>query len=207
MIEAVQKNCLGNGSALWPRSFSVRIKIANPLQTASRLTWSFARDHGIVFSKQIGHVQRSLGVPVWAILANAVVVFIMGCIYLGSTIAFNAVVGTSLILMHIGIAIPVLFLMLKGRSREYLPSKGHFYWGAAGWLFNFVTVAWAFIILIFYCFPPTNPTSGGTMNYASAVLGVMLLFGIINWFIYARKRYTEPRIDLVKLARLEDRGL
>jgi choline transport protein len=175
------------------------------IQTASRLTWSFARDEGLVFSKQLGHIHPSLGVPVWALLANAFVVFIMGCIYLGSTVAFNAIVGTCLILMHLSIAVPVLLLMLRRRDPAYLPAKGHWNMGAFGWFFNFWSVAWALIILVFYCFPSAKPVSGSTMNYASAVLGVMFLFGVINWFVYAKRHFTEPKIDLAKLARLEEK--
>ena len=165
-------------------------------QTASRLTWSFARDRALVFSGRIGRIHPTLGVPVWALLANALVVFIMGCIYLGSTTAFNAIVGTSLILMHMTIAIPIALLMLSGRDHRFLPEKGHWNMGTAGWFFNFMSVAWALLVLVFYCFPSTNPTSGSGMNYASVVLAVMALFAVINWFAYANRRYEGPRVNL-----------
>ncbi|RMZ89891.1 hypothetical protein DV736_g2869, partial [Chaetothyriales sp. CBS 134916] len=173
------------------------------IQTSSRLTWSLARDGGLVFSERLSHVHQGLGVPVWALLANAFAVFVMGCIYLGSTVAFNAIVGTCLILMHLTIAIPIIFLMYQRRAAHFLPRKGHWNMGTFGWLANFWSVAWAFIILVFYCFPTTTPTTGSEMNYASAVLAVMFIFGVINWFAYARTHFTEPRINLEKLAQLE----
>jgi choline transport protein len=174
-------------------------------QTSSRLTWSFARDGGLVFSGKIGHVHRGLAVPVWALLLNALVVFIMGCIYLGSQVAFNAIVGTALILMHISIALPLLFLMTSGRPARFLPQKGHWNLGVLGWVANFVAVAWALIILVFYCFPTTNPTSGSTMNYASAVLAVFALVAVANWLVYARRNYKGPTIDLKRLEKLTER--
>lgn len=174
-------------------------------QTSSRLTWSFARDGGLIFSSKIGHVHQGLAVPVWALLVNAVVVFIMGCIYLGSQVAFNAIIGTSLILMHISIALPLLFLMTSGRPERYLPRKGHWNLGAFGWVVNFFAVAWAAVILVFYCFPTTNPTTGDAMNYASAVLGVFVLVALLNWFLYARKHYRGPTVDMAKLERLTER--
>ena len=173
------------------------------IQTASRLTWSFARDGGLIFSKQLGHCHEGLGVPLWALLANAVVVFIMGCIYLGSTVAFNAIVGTCLILMHLNIAVPIFFLMLSGRNPRYLPKKGHWNMGMLGWLYNGISVVWAVIVLIFYCFPTATPVTGSTMNYAAAVLATMFLFSVINWFVWAKKNFTEPKIDLARLERLE----
>lgn len=175
-------------------------------QTSSRLSWSFARDGGLIFSKQIGHVSPSLGVPVWALLFNAFVVFVMGCIYLGSQVAFNAIVGTCLILMHLSIAIPIVFLMVSGRAQRFLPRKGHWNMGAFGWLFNFFTVGWSLITLIFYCFPTTNPTTSGMMNYAVAVLAVFMLCAVVNWFVYANRRYQGPKIDMAKLELLTARA-
>ena len=129
----------------------------------------------------------------------------MGCIYLGSTVAFNAIVGTCLILMHLNIAVPLVFLMMSGRSERFLPKKGHWNMGVLGWVFNAISVGWAFIVLIFFCFPTTTPTTGSMMNYASAVLAVMFLFSVINWFVWARKNFTEPKIDLKKLEMLTAR--
>lgn len=175
-------------------------------QTSSRLTWSFARDNGLILSKQIGHIHPKLGVPVWALLLNAFVVFVMGCINLGSNLVFNAIIGTCLILMHTSIAIPIFFVMLSGRSSSFLPKKGHWNMGALGWVFNFFTVAWAGLIAVFYCFPATNPTTSGTMNYASAVLAVFAFCAAVNWFVYARKRYEGPKIDMQKLEQLTQRA-
>ena len=171
-------------------------------QTSSRLTWSFARDHGLIFSKQLSQISPRLGVPVWALLFNCFVVFVMGCIYLGSPTAFNAIVGTCMILMHVSIAFPIFFLMLSRRAPEYLPRKGHWNMGALGWVANFFAVIWAPLVAVFYCFPTTNPTTTGSMNYASAVLAVFGACAVINWFVYARKRYQGPRIDMQKLQRL-----
>lgn len=161
-------------------------------QTASRLTWSFARDNGLVFAKQIGTIHPSLGVPVYALCFNSAIVFIIGCIYLGSTTAFNSIIGTCLIVMHVSIAIPVFFLMMSRRDKSIVGgNKWHM--GAAGWLVNGISIAWTVLISIFYCFPAGRPVSGSTMNYASAVLGVFALLGAVNWFVFARGRFEGPR--------------
>ena len=93
--------------------------------------------------------------------------------------------------------------MWRRRAARFLPEKNagsgfNFNFGLLGWFFDFITVAWAIIILIFYCFPTTNPTTGSAANYAAAVLFVMAMFGLLNWFIYARKHYTGPKVDLEK---------
>lgn len=54
-------------------------------QTASRLTWSLARDNSLVFSSILSRVHPTLQVPVWALVANFVVIFMTGLIYVGSS--------------------------------------------------------------------------------------------------------------------------
>jgi choline transport protein len=175
-------------------------------QTASRLTWSFARDRGLVCSGAIGTIHPALGVPVWALIANAFVVFIIGCIYLGSTAAFNATVATSIILMHMSFAIAAGLKMLRRRAPQFLPQRNtRWTWnlGKLGWLIDSITVAWGLVTLIFYSFPTSNPTTASGANYAAAVLAVMALFAVINWFIYAKKHYHGPRVNLERFRELK----
>lgn len=134
-------------------------------QTASRLTWSFARDNALIGSKFIGHIHSSLNVPVWALLANNAVVFIIGCIFLGSSTAFNAFIGTGLVLQQVTYAIPAALLMYRGRSSNFLPVNRPFkLYGPIGWIVNFFTVAFAIVVLIFYNFPVVLPVTGSNMS-------------------------------------------
>ena len=134
-------------------------------QTASRLTWSFARDNALLGSKFMGTIHPSLGVPVWALLANALVVFIIGCIFLGSSTAFNAFIGTSLILQQVTYAIPAALLMYRKRSHSFLPIDRPFkLYSPIGWLVNIVTVVFAIIVVIFYNFPVILPVVGSNMS-------------------------------------------
>ncbi|EXJ79521.1 hypothetical protein A1O3_07800 [Capronia epimyces CBS 606.96] len=164
-------------------------------QTASRLTWAFARDNGLVFSKHLGRVSKRLQVPVWAIIVNGVVVFIMGCIYLGSSTAFNALIGTGLVIGQFTYAIPAALLLYHKRSSAVLPPGRYFKLpGVFGWICNILTVTWAVIVLIFFDFPTSLPVTGSTMNYTCVVLGCMAFFGLINWFVHAKRHYHGPRL-------------
>lgn len=136
--------------------------------------------------------------PVWGLFANAFVVFIIGCVYLGSTTAFNAIIGSCLVLMHVSIAIPIAFLMLRGRHSSSLPQKNGSS-GILGWAFNAGAVGWATVVTIFYCFPFSVPATSGSMNYACAVLAIMAVFGTLTWFIYANKHYEGPQVNLERL--------
>ena len=163
-------------------------------QTASRLCWSMARDNALVGSKWLGRIHPRFGVPVWALIANACVVFVIGCIFLGSTTAFNAMIGTGLILQQTSYAFPAALLMYRKRSKVYLPNGRYFKLGFFGWIANAMTVAFALLVVIFFNFPSIQPVEAGNMNYACAVLGAMAIFTIANWFGYAKKRYHGPRL-------------
>lgn len=54
-------------------------------QTASRLTWSFARDEALFFSSRLSKIHPSLGVPVLALILNGILVLLVGIVYIIST--------------------------------------------------------------------------------------------------------------------------
>lgn len=55
------------------------------LQTASRLTWAFARDNAIIFSGALSKVHPTLDVPLNAIILDAALIAVCGCIFLASS--------------------------------------------------------------------------------------------------------------------------
>ncbi|EMD96775.1 hypothetical protein COCC4DRAFT_62273 [Bipolaris maydis ATCC 48331] len=177
------------------------IAVAGCQQTASRLTWSFARDSGLVASSKIARIDGRWQVPVWALYVNGVMTFLIGCVYLGSSTAFNAFIGTGLILQLVTFAFPAALLLLTGRPKRFLPPTRTFGLPSAfGWVANVFTVAFALFCLVFYCFPPARPVTASNMNYAPAVLVVIGIFIVANWFLHARKHYHGPQLeDLVAL--------
>lgn len=136
------------------------------LQTASRLTYSFARDDALIGASQLRRVHSSLGVPVWALCANAVAVALIGFIYLGSTNAFNSIVSSGIILQHLSFGFPAALLLYNCRSEEFLPQKRTFKLDrlGLGWVANTLTVLLAVVALVFYCFPVEMPVSVENMS-------------------------------------------
>ncbi|KAF4781691.1 hypothetical protein HER10_EVM0002060 [Colletotrichum scovillei] len=172
------------------------------LQTASRLTWAFARDNAIVFSPFLCKIHPEMGVPVNALLVNWALIFALGCIFLASSTAFNALVATGLILQQVSFAFPAA-LALYHRSqggtafRRVLPRRKFSMPPLIGAAANILTIVLGLLALVFYDFPVVMPVSASNMNYACVVLGVMGLFSVANWFGYANKRYRGPRLNSV----------
>jgi choline transport protein len=61
------------------------------MTTSSRMTWAFARDNGIPFSPFFAKVHPTLDLPLNALILTTALVVIFGCIFLGSSSAFNAI--------------------------------------------------------------------------------------------------------------------
>jgi choline transport protein len=134
-------------------------------QTASRLTWSFARDNALFGSSWLGKIDSKQQVPIAALVFNCAIMFIIGCIYLGSTSAFNAFIGTGLILQHLTYAFPAALLMMRGRSSTWLPESRSFRMPPVlGWAANITTVLFAIFVLVFYDFPTALPVTGSNMS-------------------------------------------
>ncbi|KAE8146793.1 amino acid transporter [Aspergillus avenaceus] len=180
-------------SALFLTSF---IALNGVHQTTSRLTWSFARDDALFFSSFLGRISPAYHVPVYAILLDGLAVLLVGVVYVCSSTAFNSFISTTVIVAQLSYAIPAGLLIYRRRSTTYLPlDRGVKLPRALGYVVNGVCVAWAAVIMVFFCFPGQFPVTGGNMNYASVVLVVMFLLGVGNWFVYARKWYHGPRLE------------
>jgi choline transport protein len=54
------------------------------VQTSSRITWSLARDNGLLFSRFFETIHPRLEVPVNALVLNWVILLICGCIFVAS---------------------------------------------------------------------------------------------------------------------------
>ncbi|KAM5356722.1 hypothetical protein ACJ41O_003368 [Fusarium nematophilum] len=166
--------------------------------TSSRLVWALACDRGLFLSSRLSFLSPSLGdIPANAPLLNAVLIFLCGCLYLGSTAAFNALVNTFLLLQILSFALPAALLIYQKRDPRLLPRDRAFRVPeVVGWICNIGTVVAAIIETVFFTFPTTMPVTAGTMNYAAAVLGGIAILAAINWFVHARKYYQGPRVEI-----------
>lgn len=77
---------------------------------------AFARDRGLPFSKQLAQVHGKLDIPLNALYLTTALVIIFGCIFLGSSSAFNAIISASVVALGVSYAIPIAVNVLRGRK-------------------------------------------------------------------------------------------
>lgn len=156
----------------------------------SRIAWSFARNQAWPFSNHLARVAPApFDVPIWAHLWSCCWVAVLGCLYLGSTIAFNSFVSGAILLQYLSYSMCVILLLIHGREKI---KHGPFWLGKWGYVTNIVTVAWTLLCLIFYSFPPSHPSDARTTNYVSAVIAVIFIYAVMWWLLVGRRNFVVP---------------
>lgn len=119
------------------------------------------------------------------------VIVLLSLIQIGSTTAFNAILSLSTLALYISYVVPIAFMAIKRARNHHIP-WGPFRLGKLGLPTNIFAVVYGVYVIIFLPFLPTQPVTGENMNYAGPVMGAVLLFALVDWFVNGRKRWTGP---------------
>lgn len=150
--------------------------VANTWQ--ARICWSFSRDRGLPGSKYWSIINQRSRLPINAHLISNFYIGIIGCIFLVSSTAFNAIITACITLLLISYSIPTACLLVGGRHQL---KKGYFWLGRIGLICNIMTIFWTLFCLVFLSFPYVLPITADSMNYVSAVYGAIALYILMYW--------------------------
>lgn len=152
----------------------------------ARLCWSFARDCGLPGLRWWLQINARTKQPVNAHLMSCGWCAVIGCIYMGSTTAYNAMVTGCIVFLLLLYLVPVLCLLYKGRDNI---EHGPFWLGKLGAFCNYVLVLWTVFGTVFYSFPAVMPVEAGSMNYVCVVIGVYGAYCVIYWFARGKRTF------------------
>ncbi|KAK5123027.1 hypothetical protein LTR85_003593 [Meristemomyces frigidus] len=161
------------------------------LASVSRLTFAFARDGGMPFSKFFAYVDPYYRIPIRSLALVSVVIVLLSLINIGSSIALNAILSLSTLALYISYLIPITLLIIK-RLRKDPIDFGPWRLGRFGLWINMYALAFGIYISIFLPFPAATPVNASSMNYAGPVFIGLLLVALIDWFVRGRKHYAGP---------------
>jgi choline transport protein len=182
------------------------------------LTWH--RDGGLPFSKFFAKVHPKLQLPVNALVLTVTLDVIFGCIFLGSSAAFNAILSASVVALGVSYAMPILINCLRGR--KMLGERPFVLPGPFGWIANIVCVpplsrlrspliihmltnstqigiVYVIVTTVLFVFPPDLPVDGSSMNYCIVAFAIVIIIATVQWFIDGKKNFHGPKVDLVAL--------
>lgn len=170
--------------------------------STGRVFWAFSRDGALPFSATWSRVNKRLEMPLNAQLCVTGIVAALGCLYLGSSTAFNALLGSAVTINNLAYLVPVLTNVITQRRNMH---HGKFYMGyAKGMFVNVVTVCWLCFAIVFFSFPYYQPVTGTfivrgsrilltciavNMNYTCVIVGGFMIIFTAWWFV-TRTDYT-----------------
>ncbi|KAK5237630.1 hypothetical protein LTR47_000722 [Exophiala xenobiotica] len=169
--------------------FCITVCMVGVYITAGRTLWTLARDGATPFPQYLGKVSPRFGMPLVATLTCGCLATILGCIYVGSTTAFNAFVGSFVLMSSSSYIAAILPHLLTRRKNIHF---GPFQLKKLGVVFNAIACGYLIVWFVIYCFPFALPTNAQTMNYASLIWGALTVFVTVWWFVGAG-RYIGPK--------------
>ncbi|KAF3760375.1 hypothetical protein M406DRAFT_52836 [Cryphonectria parasitica EP155] len=159
--------------------------------TTGRTLWALARDGAVPFPNLLGKVNRRLDMPMISTITTAVLVTVLGCIYVGSTTAFNAFIASTILFFSSSYIACILPHLLRGRKGiTYGPFRMH---GWVGYVVNGLSCAYLMIWFVIYSFPYYLPTDAASMNYSCLIWGGLTVLVGLWWLLGARKGYEGPK--------------
>ncbi|KAJ5242036.1 uncharacterized protein N7469_000363 [Penicillium citrinum] len=187
------------------------LAILSVMTTSSRMIFAFARcvahpdklfqsltdilsDGGLPASRFFATVHPTLKLPLNALILTVVVVICFGCIFLGSSSAFNAIISASVVALDLSYAMPILVNCLQGRKA--LPKGKWKLPNVLGWIADIVALSYIALTTVLFVFPPSSTVTGSSMNYCVAAFAVIIIISAFQWVVDGRKNFTGPRIDL-----------
>lgn len=175
------------------------------LTTGGRMWWSLARDNATPFASFFAQVHPTLNAPVNATCGMAAMVTCLGCIYVGSTTAFQALISSFIVLSTLSYAGAIVPHLLTGR-KNIVPGP-YVMPGIWGWFVNIAAVAYIAVTVVFFCFPFTLPVTVQNMNYTSVITVGLMAIVSFWWLVRGMTRYKGPIYSMEaaeKLAHGED---
>ena len=158
--------------------------------TCGRMLWTLGRDKATPFPAWIGRVDSKWANPFNATLTCGLITTVLGLIYIGSSTAFAAFVGSYVVMSSCSY---LAFILPNILSRRQHVIKGPFtmpdpvFYAVAG-----IACAYMIAWMPIYCFPPSSPFTDKTMNYSSAIVGGCTIL-LSLWYLWIRNRgYVGP---------------
>ncbi|KAJ9486385.1 hypothetical protein VN97_g6953 [Penicillium thymicola] len=193
LVDATKSNVGGICLLMLPLVCLV-FAIISVMTTSSRMIFAFARDGGLPASRFFAKVHPTLKLPLNALILTVVVVIAFGCIFLGSSSAFNAIISASVVALDLSYGIPIAINCLQGRRS--LPERKWKLPNTLGWFVDLVALSYIALTTVLFVFPPSSTVTGSSMNYCIAAFAVIIIISVFQWFVDGRKNFTGPRVDI-----------
>ena len=161
------------------------------------MTWAFAREKGLPFSKYLSRVEPRTSLPLWSIGLSTLISCLLALINIASTTAFNALTGLVIAAFYSSFLFAACVMLHKRfTTPEHEIRWGPFKLGRSGPYIYIFAIIYSIIGTFFSFWPPSPGPTPQTMNWSIAVFGSLMLFCVIFWFTHANKVYKGPVVEI-----------
>lgn len=161
--------------------------------TAGRCLWTLARDEAVPYSHWLHVIHPRHKNPFNATIACGVWSTILGAIYVGSSTAFNAFVGSFVVLLTLSYLASILPFIFTGRFSRSAQAAGPYNnrmvpgWfqmnHVVGYIVNIISCLYIMVFIVIYCFPYAIPVDAVNMNYSCLISGALSIAAGIWWLV------------------------
>ncbi|KAI0672071.1 amino acid transporter [Trametes maxima] len=156
---------------------------------SSRLFYALARDNAFPMKRRYMALNRYQA-PYWGVWTSVVIGCIISCAYIGSTVAFNAILSSAAIAVMLSYLQPIIIRVFWPSTS--LPDHGPLTLGRWSWPINFASFLFTVFICVLFILPTAHPTNTLNMNYAVVAIGAVMLLVGACWASWGRTRFTGP---------------
>ncbi|KAI0430577.1 amino acid/polyamine transporter I [Xylaria sp. FL1042] len=184
--------------------------------SASRVYWAFARDRGLPGWEYLKRVNPRTSIPSYAVVTTAIVAILLSLVNIGGSTAFNGAISISIAGLFGSYLIVASLLLYRRISGDIVPpgfqvdsaavttttDSANLTWGpwrlygVWGSVNNAFTCAFLLYVLFFSFWPAFIEVTPQNMNWSILVTGVVIVFSVVYYLVWARKSYTGPVIEI-----------
>ncbi|EED14465.1 amino acid transporter, putative [Talaromyces stipitatus ATCC 10500] len=185
--------------------------------SASRMTWSFARDRGLPGWRWLTKLHSKSSIPVVAIALTTTISCLLSLINLSSAVAFNDVVSLTVDGLYTSYFIGNSLLLWRRATGQIKPysendetSRGpinvanaeYLTWGPwkipepFGTIINATSCVYMIVVIFFSYWPTSVDPTLSTMNFSSLMVGATGILSTLYYIFWARKVYSDPIIEI-----------
>ncbi|KAF8961453.1 amino acid/polyamine transporter I [Flammula alnicola] len=158
---------------------------ATAFTASSRLFYALARDNGVPMKRHFMALNR-FQAPFIGVWLSVLIGCIISCAYIGSVIAFNAILSSAAISVMLGYLQPIII-------RVFWPSamkeRGPFHLGKWSAPINLASFSFIIFICVLFVLPTARPVTQFNMNYAVVSIGGIFLVVGLTWVLWGRTRF------------------
>lgn len=172
--------------------FPILCTLIGAFITAGRILWTLARDDATPFSRFVGRIDAQGKNPRNATLLVGCLCTVLGCIYIGSLTAFNAFVGSFILLSTLSYVSAILpNLITKAR---YIVAGPFRMSGVLGYAVRAIACTYIIVFIVIFCFPYSMPVTADLMNYTVVIVGGFTILMAILYLFKRSSGYMGPAI-------------